>query len=148
MSEDEKKEGSQFKVTDRRLFTSEGDLKERKAEEGPSQPKSEPGVADARPRSVRHEPGTQDEDAASPVDLSSLILSLATTAMVHLGDVRDPSGETSKPDIAAARQMVEIIAMLQRKTEGNRTAEETRLLDDVLYELRMRILSKTGAAHL
>jgi len=147
MSEEEKRDGSGFKVTDRRLFTSEGELRPKDLEEDPPEPEAEQTAGDSETKngpSVIRDP----EETASPVDLSSLVLSLATTAMVHLGDVRDPSGEVGKPDLGAARQMVEILSMLQRKTEGNRTAEETRLLDDVLYELRMRILAKTGAAHL
>ena len=77
------------------------------------------------------------------MDFGSFLLSLATTTLVHLGDVPDPSGAKPEPNLPAAKQMVDILAMLQQKSEGNRTDDETRLLDDILYELRMRILAKS-----
>lgn len=58
---------------------------------------------------------------------------------MHFGDVDDPqTGQRMPPNLAAAGQMIEIIAMLQERTKGNLTEPEERLLDDLLYELRMR----------
>jgi hypothetical protein len=70
---------------------------------------------------------------------SGFILSLATTAAVHFGDIADPNtGDRSEPNLAAAAQMIELIAMLQERTKGNLIEPEERLLDDLLYELRLR----------
>jgi Domain of unknown function (DUF1844) len=70
---------------------------------------------------------------------SGFILSLATTAAVHFGDIADPNtGERTEPNLAAAAQMIELIAMLQERTKGNLIEPEERLLDDLLYELRLR----------
>jgi hypothetical protein len=75
------------------------------------------------------------------ITFPSFILSLATTAAVHFGDIADPNtGKTAEPDLAAARQMIDLIALLQDKTKGNLTAEEAKLVDDLLYELRMRFV--------
>lgn len=73
------------------------------------------------------------------VSFIAFIYSLATNAAVHFGDLPDPlSNERRPPDLEAAAQLIEIIAMLEEKTRGNLTAEERQLIDQVLYELRMR----------
>lgn len=73
------------------------------------------------------------------MSFAGFVLSLATTAAVHFGDLADPNtGEREQPDLAAAHQMIELIALLQDKTKGNLTPDEAKLVDDLLYELRMR----------
>ena len=73
------------------------------------------------------------------VTFTGFILSLATTAAVHFGDIADPStGATAEPDLAGAAQMIELIALMQDKTRGNLSEPEAKLVDDLLYELRMR----------
>jgi hypothetical protein len=75
------------------------------------------------------------------ISFSAFVLSLATTAAVHFGDLADPStGEKQAPNLQAASQMIEILAMLQTKTRGNLDAEEQQLLDQILYELRLRFV--------
>jgi hypothetical protein len=76
---------------------------------------------------------------ASQINFASFVLSLVHTAAVHFGDVGDPvSGERHPPNLPLAQQMIDILAMLEEKTRGNLTAEERQLLDQVLFELRMR----------
>ena len=73
------------------------------------------------------------------VTFSGFILSLATTAAVAFGDIADPNtGERAEPNLHAAAQMIELIAMLQERTRGNLIEPEERLVDDLLYELRLR----------
>ena len=75
------------------------------------------------------------------VSFFAFILSLASNAAVHFGDLPDPlTNETRTPDLDAAAQLIEIIAMLEEKTRGNLTAEERQLVDQVLFELRMRFV--------
>ena len=82
-----------------------------------------------------------DGPPASGIYFAGFILSLATTAAVHFGDIPDPAtGEPVEANIPAAGQMIEIIAMLQEKTKGNLTPDEAKLVDDLLYELRMRFV--------
>lgn len=70
---------------------------------------------------------------------SGFILSLATTAAVAFGDIVDPNtGKRAEPNLPAAAQMIELIAMLQERTKGNLIEPEERLIDDLLYELRLR----------
>jgi hypothetical protein len=85
------------------------------------------------------------ETPDSGITFSAFIMSLATTAAVHFGDIADPSGNRSEPNLAAAGQMIEIIAMLQEKTKGNLIEPEVQLVDDLLYELRVRyVQAKQG----
>jgi hypothetical protein len=82
----------------------------------------------------------EDQDALA-VTFTGFILSLATTAAVHFGDIADPNtGQRVEPNLQAAAQMIELIAMMQEKTKGNLTDDEARLVDDLLYELRMRFV--------
>ena len=75
------------------------------------------------------------------ITFTGFVLSLATTAAVHFGDIADPNtGKRSEPNLQAAQQMIDIIAMLQEKTRGNLIEPEERLIDDLLYELRMRFV--------
>jgi len=73
------------------------------------------------------------------VSFTAFMLSLATTAAVHFGDIADPStGQRMEPNLVGAGQMIEIIAMLQEKTHGNLEPAESKLVEDLLYDLRMR----------
>jgi hypothetical protein len=70
-------------------------------------------------------------------------MSLANTAMVYMEASKDPKAGHSNQNLAASKQMIDWLGVLQRKTEGNRTAEESLLLENLLYELRMQYLSKS-----
>ena len=75
----------------------------------------------------------------TPVLFNAFVVSLATTAAVHFGDVADPSsGQKPAPNFEAAGHAIEILALLEEKTKGNLTDEEERFLKQVLYELRLR----------
>ncbi len=147
MTDERERESGAFKVTDRRSFTPEGELR-RDTGQDPGSAKSPPPQArpNPSPSGPKAAPGEQPRartSAGPGMDFSSFLLSLATTALVHLGETVDRTGARGKTNLDAAKQMVDILAMLQQKTEGNRTEEENRLLDDILYEIRMKILAKT-----
>ncbi len=80
------------------------------------------------------------ESAEQPqISFIAFVFSLASNAAVHFGDLPDPmSNERREPDLAAAAQLIEILVMLEEKTRGNLSAEERQLLDQVIFELRMR----------
>jgi hypothetical protein len=76
---------------------------------------------------------------------TAFVLSLASTAAIHFGDLADPvSGETAETNLDGAAQMIEILSLLELKTRGNLTAEEREILNQVLYELRLRFVEATG----
>jgi len=82
-----------------------------------------------------------DSSAPEPVTFTSLVLSLAATAAVHFGDLGDPAtGEKSPQNLDGARQMIEMLGMLQEKAKGNLTPQEATILERVLFELRMRFV--------
>ena len=79
------------------------------------------------------------------LSFTAFVLSLASTAAIHFGDLPDPvSGQAAEPNLDGASQMFEILALLERKTRGNLTAEERQVLEQVLYELRMRFVQAQG----
>ena len=79
------------------------------------------------------------ETPESGITFSAFIMSLATTAAVHFGDIADPNtGNRAEANLPAAAQMIELIALLQEKTKGNLIEPEAKLVDDLLYELRVR----------
>ncbi len=86
----------------------------------------------------------------SDLTFTAFVLSLATTAAVHFGDLPDPvSGQASEPNLDGAEQMIDILALLDEKTRGNLTAEERQVLEQVLYELRLRFVeAKRGGTEI
>ena len=84
---------------------------------------------------------------ASEVTFIGFVLSLAHTAAFHFGDVPDPvSGQAGQINIVAARQIIDILTLLEQKTRGNLTAEERQLLEQLLYELQLRYVEATKTA--
>ena len=75
------------------------------------------------------------------LSFTAFVLSLASTAAIHFGDLADPiSGKPGEPNLDGASQMIEILTLLEQKTRGNLTVEERQVLEQVLYELRMRFV--------
>lgn len=74
------------------------------------------------------------------LDFPTFVLSLSHSALVHLGDADDPATGRREPNLAMARQTIDLLAMLQEKTRGNLDGEEERVLEQALYDLRMRFV--------
>jgi uncharacterized protein DUF1844 len=75
------------------------------------------------------------------LSFTAFVLSLASTAAIHFGDLPDPvSGQRAPLNLDGAAQMIEILSLLDQKTRGNLTAEERQMLEQLLYELRMRFV--------
>jgi hypothetical protein len=136
---DEKNESSGFKVVDRRSFNNEGS---RRDEEAPKVIKPEPPAPEenvARPQIIDPHTGepAEPEFDGEPSGFETLVSYLSTTTMFQLGLLAGPGGERIPPDMANAQRTIDLLQVLQEKTKGNLTSNESRLLDDVLYELRM-----------
>ena len=91
------------------------------------------------------------DDASGPlpaIDFAGFILSFSTSALVHFGEIEDPMTGQKRQNLAAAKQTIDILGMLGEKTRGNLTPEEERLLQAILYDLRLRFvtLSKKAAS--
>jgi Domain of unknown function (DUF1844) len=76
----------------------------------------------------------------SQVSFSDLVLMLATMAAVHFGEVGDPVSGAKQKNMPAAGQMIDLLGILQQKTEGRLEPEESQLLETMLYELRLRFI--------
>jgi Domain of unknown function (DUF1844) len=79
--------------------------------------------------------------AEQSLTFTAFVLSLASSAAIHFGDLPDPlSGGKAEMNLEGAAQMIEILSLLEQKTRGNLTTDERQLLEQVLYELRMRFV--------
>jgi hypothetical protein len=94
---------------------------------------------------------TEDSRAAegrgqlTGIDFSTFLLSLSTTALYQMGLVTEPgSGQKMPPDPLLARQTIDTLEMLHRKTRGNLEPEEAKLFESLLYELRIHIVELEG----
>ncbi|QMU56713.1 MAG: DUF1844 domain-containing protein [Candidatus Mycalebacterium zealandia] len=78
------------------------------------------------------------------MDFSNFVLSLNASAIMHLGDIPDPNTKERNVNLPAAKHTVDILEILQDKTKGNLSDEEQKLIDDVLYGLRLRYVQATA----
>jgi hypothetical protein len=72
------------------------------------------------------------------ISFGAFLMSLSTEALVHLGEVADPSSGQEQRDLAMAQQLIDILGMLREKTRGNLDHDEQALLDAILFDLRMK----------
>jgi hypothetical protein len=153
MTEREEEKG--FVVKDRRIFSEDGDSKNNVAEESPKKNTAEnenadPQTAEGEPlgdekKNGEKKPGRAGEPPpqAREVDFSSFLFSLYTSAVLHFGDVEDPVTGKKEKNLAAAKQMIDIVSMLEEKTRGNLNSDEQGTIDALLYELRMRYVKES-----
>jgi hypothetical protein len=114
-----------FKVTDRRGRAREVDAPEARPSPGGAAPAgSAPSAApgDRRP------------------DLQEVFVMFATSALVSLGEGADPVTGERQVDLEQARQAIDLLLLLRDKTSGNRTGQEDRLLEELVYDLQMRFV--------
>lgn len=131
---EEKGEPSGFRVVDRRTFSAEGERREVAHED---EKKSEPRPTPAPASSVEAEAETQEYYDEGVTGFDTLVSYLSTTAMFQLGLLPGPGGERIPADMVNAHRTIDLLQVLQEKTRGNLTPSEAKLLDDVLYELRL-----------
>lgn len=143
-----------IKVTDKRLFTRDGELKEeyRHLEDAESAPPmsepaaSQPPVVESPPsqpsppvESFESRPAAGPEAAPSFFDL---VAAVAQPIALYLGDVKMPDGE-SMENLPLARLHIDLLEILQQKSAGNLTDQEKGFLEDLLYQLRLRYIEKS-----
>lgn len=74
------------------------------------------------------------------ISFASFIISLSSSALLHLGEIADPATNQKQRDLPLAKQTIDILGILKEKTVGNLDREESRLLESMLYDLRMRYI--------
>ena len=131
MAEEEKG----FVIKDRRSFDDKGDLKA-----GEEEPRKEVKKEERKQEERRKEAGKeQDQRTAFPeVNFSYFLISLSSSALLHLGEIADPQTGEKRKDLPIAKHTIDTIAMLKEKTKGNLTDEEQKALDSILADLRWR----------
>ena len=127
MAQDSATEG--FKVTDRRR---PADNDQAGVEAWTARPDEQP----QQPRSAELDPAKT---------LAGLFIMFATSALVALGESPDPLTGRVQKDFAQASEAIDILVLLREKTEGNRTPEESDLLEQIIYDLQLRFVRTTRA---
>jgi hypothetical protein len=126
-----------YKVEDRRfLHKSEEEKAKIKEEEAARQ-----AGAAAAEQAFKESTGEAAGEMPMPeITFASFLISLSSSAFIHLGDIPDPvTGETKK-DLPLAKQTIDLLGLLREKTRNNLQEEEEKLFDHLLYDLRMRFV--------
>jgi len=153
---------SEIKVTDKRIFTAEGEIREEfrqeikaadpvvaKPAETPAPPKEAPAERRQTPNpeppasGERRNKSIADKAQNPGTPFADFVEPLIAQAYVSLGMLRDPYGQKPKIDVAAARQMIEMVTMLKDKTAGNLTPDEDDFLSTHLGELKLAFVQRT-----
>jgi hypothetical protein len=129
---------SGFKVDDRRKFTEDGQLRDSVEEAFAGADQGREKVAGSTSPPVV---GQDSQDFK--MDFRTVVLSLATTALLQMGLAPNPENGKVEKDLPAARQTIEILDVLKEKTQGNLNPEETRLLDQCLHDLKMSFVQNS-----
>lgn len=105
----------------------------------PEQAAAAKGYAAARSAAAGSEAYPSESGAATgEISFGAFLMSLSTEALVHLGEMADPSSGEPRRDLAMAQQLIDILGMLREKTRGNLDHDEQALLDAILFDLRMK----------
>jgi hypothetical protein len=135
-----------FVIKDRRRFDDSGEARSEtpqgEAAAKPQEPKPEPKAAE--PRTDEPKQQAQAEATFPELNFATFVFSLGTSAMVHFGDFPDPVTKKAERNLEAAKQTIDILGILKDKTKGNLSEDEDRLLESLLYELRMRYVRETA----
>ena len=80
-------------------------------------------------------------DSLPDIDFGTFVMSLASSVLVHLGEIQHPDSSQREPNLPLAKQTIDILGMLQDRTRGNLSNEEEQLLTNLLYDLRMKYVA-------
>ena len=137
-----------FVVSDKRLFTKDGERRETEDRTAPANRPAatppEPPPAPPADRPAASEPRPRQGELA--IDFSTYVIMLANTVMMLLGQMPDPATHQRHLDLPQAKHTIDILMMLRAKTRGNLTAEEAKLLEDVMPQLQMAYVSVSRQA--
>ena len=88
--------------------------------------------------------GCKADGPMPEVTFSTFIISLASSALVHLGEVPNPETGGTETNLPLAKHSIDVLEMLRAKTENGLEEQERKLLESILYELRMKFVMKCG----
>jgi hypothetical protein len=131
--EEQKQEGKGFTIQDRRRFSETGE-----ARADTDQPRENTPPSGAESASQSHTDAQASREPLPEINFSTFVISLSTQALMHLGEMPNPLSGKVETDVPVAKQMIDILGMLREKTRGNLDAGEEKLIEDILFDLRMR----------
>ncbi|MGC8718833.1 MAG: DUF1844 domain-containing protein [Thermodesulforhabdaceae bacterium] len=131
------------------VFRDRRKVKPEDIEESRSSEDTVPSEDQRREAAAAYEQAANKRDEAEgrplpKVDFSTFIFSLASSALVHLGEVKDPLTGQVSTNLQLARQIIDTIAMLEEKTKGNLDEAEEQLLKSLIYDLRIKFVKKVS----
>ena len=134
-----------FSVKDRRAFTEDGDARPESSQDETEKAEKVKDASSEVESVVKEETERVAEDTTPlpEINFASFILSLHTSVLFHFGDLKDPANEKTMRNLPAAKQTIDLIYMLQEKTKGNLNEYEKKLIEEVLFELRMRYVKES-----
>lgn len=142
MSENENGDNKKsFQVVDKRRFDASGHERSESSAGASSAADSERAKGN-NPNFRMEEPNSVDPE----VTFSSFVMSLATQAMVQLGQMAPPPGMEIPVDIESGKGTIDILGMIQCKTRGNLTPEEGKFLEDILHTLRISYVKRAKSS--
>ena len=127
-------EGKGFTVQDRRRFSPDtGEVRQ-------DAPDETDATARAGTQTAQHAGAASERpaDALPEINFSTFVMGLSTQALMHLGEIANPISNQVETDVPSAKQMIDILGLLRDKTRGNLSASEDRLMEDILFDLRMK----------
>jgi hypothetical protein len=137
MNEEEKG----FVIKDKRSFDDKGNLKEKK----PQEEEEKKGTQEEATQKKEERAKERTETPPLPeVNFNSLIFSLSSSALLHIGEIADPNTGEKNKDLPLAKHAIDTVAMLKEKTEGNLSEEEAKFIDTILTDLRWRYVKAAG----
>ena len=133
MAEEEKG----FVIKDKRTFSQQtGEPREKETQEATEEKAAESAEKEVPKTEAKAAAG--EETQLPEVNFSTFIFSLSSSALLHFGEIPDPSSGSKKKNLAMAKHTIDILSMLEEKTTGNLTSDEEQLFKNILYDLRMR----------
>jgi len=145
-------EEKSYTVRDRRI-RHDDDGGAEAAPEAPERPAPAGDEAPERPGPAPADAGAEGAgqgfsmaEDGPPIDFSAFVFSLARTALIHMGLETHPETGGQDANLPAARETIDVLGMLEEKTRGNLTPEETELIAKMLYTLRMSYVEVARAA--
>ena len=134
-------DSSDFKVQYLRKFTEEGELRDDSNESTlPHDTSNEASHQEAEKENKSDAPVNDQTNTTQEMDFPTLILSLTSTAIFQMGLAPNPATNKTEKNIAAAKQTIDILEILQKKTKGNLDGEESKLLNHCVHDLKMNYL--------
>jgi hypothetical protein len=116
-------------------------VRDRRGVSGPDRPyASSPAAAEAQPHQ-QAAPSNPPQDSGIPVTFSSFVISLGSSSLMLMGEQLDPQQPPMPPNLPQAKDIIDLLSVLEAKTTGNLTTEEQAVLRDMLYALRMKYVS-------